>query len=64
MIEDEFDPVEYLKYIKREESKFLLKLRITDRLEEYILYTNRKMLEEYPDMVLEVIDDNDMDRRQ
>lgn len=65
MIEDDgFDPVEYLKEIRRRESEFLYKIYVSGRLSDYILYLNHEMYEKYPDMIIDVINNEDSVERE
>lgn len=57
--DDGFDPVEYLKEIRRQQSEFLYKIYVSGRLNDYILYLNNEMCEKYPDMLIDVINNED-----
>ena len=62
MREENFDPVEYLHAIKMRQSELMIELYRSDRIVDYILRINSEMLEKYPEMVLEVVDNNDQGR--
>lgn len=56
---DELDPIEDLKEIKRKENKLIRDLIKEGSLESYILWLHNKILSEYPEMVIDVISDED-----
>ena len=56
---DDFNPVEYLKEIKRSENARIRKLIISGDFSNYLLWLNQKMLNEYPEMVVQIIADDD-----
>ena len=65
MIEDNgFDPVEYLKEIRRRQSEYLYKIYVSGRLSDYILYLNNEMNGKYPDMIIDVVNNEDSVERE
>ena len=60
--DDDFDPIEDLKEIKKQENEFLQNLIKTGRLESYILWLHNKILQDYPEMVIDVISDEDINK--
>ena len=63
MNDNEFNPIEYLSWIKHERGNLLEKLYRSGEIKEYILYLHQRMIEKYPEMIIEVITD-DMDMEQ
>ena len=55
MYDDNFDPVEYLKEIRRQRALELLSMYQKESIGEYLLSLNREMADSYYEMIVEII---------
>ena len=61
---EDFDPVEELNKIRMLENRYIIELMRSGQLKRYIHALHQEMLEKYPEMIVRVISDDDMEREQ